>query len=471
MIDLAGKRVLVVGLGSSGEAAARVLLELGASTVLIDSSEEPARAEAAPGLREAGVDVRLGLEVPDELASFDLVVASPGVPDRAAVLEKARAAGLRVISELELGYRLLSENTIVAVTGTNGKTTTTHIIAAMLDRPERRAIECGNIGTPVVSLYGEAGIDDILVCEVSSFQLQNIERFRARVSVMLNLAPDHFDWHEDLRDYARAKARIIENMRRDDFLIYNAQDAFCREVASRAAGTAAGFSREKVAGASLWVEEGAIVTGPPLAPCRLLDVADLKLVGAHNVDNVMAAAASALALGEDAGRVRDAALGFSGLEHRCEPAGEVGGVAFFNDSKATNPHASIHAVCSFDTPFVAILGGRNKGLDFTELAGVLCSRLDEGSLRGIVLLGESAGEIETSLRDECGRAANGHVVIAADMDDSVSKAFEMACDGAAVLFTPACASFDMFTDYQDRGRAFKAAVDRLAGGVSRGGVT
>jgi UDP-N-acetylmuramoylalanine--D-glutamate ligase len=471
MIDLSGKRALVVGLGSSGEAAARALVGLGTRTVLIDSSEAPTHAGAAEGLRAAGVEVRLGVAVPEDLGSYDLIIASPGVPNRAPVLNEARAAGKRIMSELELGYRLLSGNTMVAVTGTNGKTTTTRIIAAMLDRPERRAIECGNIGTPVVSLYGQVAHRDILVCEVSSFQLQNIEEFRARVAALLNLAPDHFDWHDALEDYGRAKARIIENMRADDFLVYNADDAFCRDVASRAAGTTIGFSHGRRSGAAIWLEEGWIVTGQPLAQGRLLKVTDLTLAGTHNVENVMAGAAVALVLGEEAAAVRRAAIDFQGLEHRCEPAGEILGVTFYNDSKATNPHASLSAVASFEVPFVAILGGRNKGLDFSELAEALCSRLDEGNLLGIVLMGESATEIEAAIRQACGSAANEHVVLAGDMDESVASALEMARDGAAVLFTPACASFDMFSDYKDRGRAFKSAVERLAGGGQSGGVT
>lgn len=470
MIELAGRRVLVVGLGSSGDASARALLDLGAETVVVDSSEGPTQAAAAAGLRSAGADVRLGVSVPDDLDSFDLIVASPGVPHRAPVMEAAREGRLRVISELELGYRLLADNTFVAVTGTNGKTTTTSIIASMLDMPGRRAIECGNIGTPVVSLAGKASREDLLVCEVSSFQLQNIEEFHARVGVILNLAPDHFDWHDDLEDYGRAKARIVENMEPGDFLVYNAEDPFCREVASGAAGKTAGFSHSKGDGVSIWLEEGWIATGAPLPTGRLLDAGDLKLVGAHNIENVMAAAGVALALGESADVVREAAVSFEGLEHRCEPAGEVMGVAFFNDSKATNPHASMHAVSAFEVPFVAILGGRNKGLDFTDLSEALCARLDDGSLLGIVLLGESAPEIASALRS-CGRAADGRVAIAADMDDSVAKALEMARPGTAVLFTPACASFDMFSDYKDRGRAFKDSVARLAGGGQSGGVT
>ena len=466
MIDIDGRRVLVVGLGSSGEAAAGVLAGLGARTVLVDSASAPTHAGAAGTLEAAGVDVRLATEVPDDIDSYELVVTSPGVPDGATVLQAVRKAGIKVISELELGFRLLEGSTIVAVTGTNGKTTTTGLIAEMLDMPDRRALACGNIGTPLVSLYGKAGRQDVLVCEVSSFQLANIEQFNARVAVILNLAPDHFDWHAGMEDYAAAKARLIENMSADDFLVFNADDQFCVSLASRARGRTVGFGREPAPGTGIYLDGTTITTAPPLEAGPLMDSTALKLAGAHNVDNVMAAAAAALALGRDRAEVALKASSFEGLEHRCEPAGAVRGVEFFNDSKATNPHATLHAVRSFDGPFVAIMGGRNKGLDFSELAVALCERLDDGTMVGLVLMGESAPEIADAVLEVCPKKANGRVVRAADMDESVSKAFQMASPEASVLFTPACASFDMYEDYKDRGRSFKASVGRLAGGGS-----
>jgi len=467
----AGKKVLVVGLGSSGEAAAVVLRGLGATPVVIDSSDAPSRADAAEALEARGIEVRLGVLIPEDVKSFGLVVASPGVPDRAAVLKEARSSGIKVISELELGYDLLTGSTFVAVTGTNGKTTTTRLIAAMLDGPGRRAVECGNIGTPVVSLYGQVSSEDILVCEVSSFQLQNIDTFRPHVAVVLNLAPDHFDWHEDIGDYSRAKMRIVENMGEDDCLVYNIDDAFCREVAGKARGMTIGFGPERREGSGIWLEDGWVVTGRPLPPRRLLEVGKLKLVGGHNIENVMAAAAASLAICDDALKVAGSAESFGGLEHRCEPAGEISGVLFYNDSKATNPHAAQHAVRAFEGRFVAIMGGRNKGLDFTELAHELCCLMREGRLEGVVLVGESAPEMRSAIESSCGELAGERLVTVGDLDESVAVALAMAGPGASVLFSPACASFDMFEDYKHRGRAFKAAVLKLAGGETGGSVT
>lgn len=465
MTDISGKRVLVVGMGSSGEAATRVLLERGARPVLIDRSESPSRADLAAGLREAGAEVRLGVEVPEDIESFEMVVVSPGVPDRSPVLERARGLGTEVISELEFGFRLLEGLTLVAITGTNGKTTTTALLASVLDRPGRGAHACGNIGAPIVSLAGRARSGEVLVCEVSSFQLQNIKSFRPDVAIALNLAPDHFDWHEGMADYAAAKARIVRNMGDDGFLVYNAEDEFCVRLAASTEAEAIGFSRTGYRAAALRVAGGVIETGPPFREGALLDVGSLSIVGSHNLDNVMAAAGAALALGEDRETVAEAITRFEGLEHRCEPAGTVQNVEFFNDSKATNPHASLHAVASFEGPFVVIAGGRNKGLEFSELAGAFCERMADGALAGLVLLGESAPDINRAVFDRCPSVANGRIARGSDMDDAVAKALDMVPPGGAVLFSPACASFDMYEDYEDRGRAFKAAVERLSGGA------
>ncbi len=470
MKELEGEDVLVVGLGTSGQAAAVALAGIGARPVVVDRLAEPALGAALKSLEASGIEVRLGVDVPEDLNSFRAVVVSPGVPHRAPVLEKARELGKRVISELELGFRLLEGRTMVAITGTNGKTTTTRIAAAMLDRPGRRAIPSGNIGTPLVSLVGSVGAADVPVVEVSSFQLQNVERFHARVAVMLNLAPDHFDWHRDLYEYAKAKARIVENMLPEEFFVYNCEDPFCREVAAGAPGITIGFGLHRVEGASVWLRDGMIVTGGRLPASELLEVAGLNVPGAHNVQNMMAASAAALALGEDPERVREAAVAFEGLEHRCEPAGEVDGITFYNDSKATNPHATLHAVKAFPGRFALIMGGRNKGLEFSDLATELCELMEEGRLAGVILTGESAGDIGRTLEAACPGAAVSSIRLADDLAEAVSVAMETVERGDSILFSPACASFDMFEDYRDRGKAFKSVVRELAGGARSGGV-
>jgi len=462
MMDLAGKAVLIVGLGDSGCEASGAARGLGASVTAIDSSEEPSRMPQVSRLESDGVEVLLGVDIPDGLEGYDLVVTSPGVPDRSPVLTRARELGLRVISELEFAFRLL-ENTIVAVTGTNGKTTTTTLIARMLERPERRAIACGNIGTPLVSMRGEADSGDILVVEVSSFQLANIEEFRARVSVVLNIAPDHFDWHRDMDEYREAKMRLVENMMPGDYLVYNRNDDFCVRMASVARGITVGFGIKSSSGEGVWIEDGWIVAGPPLEAVEVMPVEEIGIPGVHNVENVMAAAAASMAMGEPPARIRDVAREFKGLAHRMEFVSRIGLVSFYNDSKATNPQAALQAIKSFKGSLVPILGGRNKGLDLSELAGELCRGIEGGELRGVVFMGESAGEFEAAVRRECGAAANCCIEMADGMEDSVQRAYRLAGGSGVVVLTPACASFDMFTDYKERGRVFKECVDRLEG--------
>lgn len=468
MRSLSSAKVLVAGLGESGFAAALVAARLGAGVVVADRSPEPSRLESVGELESNGVRLMLGVEVPEGIGSYDLLVVSPGIPDSAPLPAAARASGVEVISELEFAFRLLEGAEIVAVTGTNGKTSTTMLIGSMAGR-ERRALTCGNIGNPMVGLYGKVMPGDLLVAEVSSFQLQNIDRFRASVGVLLNVAPDHLDWHRDFNEYFRAKARLVENMTPEQYLVYNLEDPLCREIAAATAATALGFASDESEGGAVWLEEGWIKAGPPLTGCPVLPVAELGLEGYHNLQNVMAAVAAALAVGISPGAVREAAAGFKGLEHRMEFVDEIRGVRFYNDSKATNPHASVRAIRSFDAPTVAIMGGRNKGLDFAELALEAGRRLLDGELTAVVLLGESAPQLAEALELACGDDSDCPVVIASELDESVERAYQLAGESSVVLFTPACASFDMFADYEDRGRAFKRSVARLKGAVGDAG--
>ena len=460
MIELENKKVLVVGLGDSGFAAAKAARGLRAAVTVIDSSGEPARAESIGELESLGVTVNLGVSVPTDISIYDLLVASPGVPGAAPPLKAAKGSGVEVISELELGYRML-DNDFVAVTGTNGKTTTTELAAMMLSGEGRRAIPCGNIGDPVAGLAGEVSPGDIMVAEVSSFQLANIEKFRPRVAVILNIAPDHYDWHADFDEYFAAKARIVENQGPDDFVVFNEDDGHCRAIALTATSRPAGFGGAP--GSGTWIEGDRIMAGQPLLeePLELVPVSAVRLVGGHNLHNIMAAAGAALAMGATPERVGEVASSFEGLEHRMEPVTEIDGVTFYDDSKATNPHASLHALSSFEGPMVLISGGRNKGLEFDVLARAISERVAAGSLAGVVLVGESAPEMESAIANESA-GARSLTVTCAGLEDAVAKAFSICPRPGVVLFSPACASFDMFDDYKHRGRAFKEAVRGLS---------
>ncbi|MBN2167746.1 MAG: UDP-N-acetylmuramoyl-L-alanine--D-glutamate ligase [Actinobacteria bacterium] len=467
MIDLKGKEILVVGFGESGYESSIAAKRLGANVNVIDNARHPAKESALAEIEGMGIKAEFGRTLPDDPGKYDLLIASPGVPDHSEIIVQARKMNKRIISELEFGFRML-ENEMVAVTGTNGKTTTTRLIAWIMDSSRRKAVPCGNIGKPLISLYNRVKPEDLLVVEVSSFQLRNIERFKAHVSVALNVAPDHYDWHSDFEDYKNAKMRIVENMNENDFIIYNLEDKSCREIAGRASGKTIGFSLTPSVNAGVWVEDGWIVVGEPFNTGKLMRIQEIKLRGIHNVVNVLAAAGSALALGNKPEDIRYSIAGFEPIEHRTEVVGDVRGVTFINDSKATNPHAALHAIKSFDGPLVAILGGRNKGLDFTELAIEVKRLIGDGVITGVVLLGESADELAeaiTARRDETARTL---MFKEADMDGSVEKAFELAGRTGTVLFSPACASFDMFRNYKDRGAAFKRSVQLLKGRVERG---
>lgn len=468
MIELEGRRVLVVGLATSGYEAAAAAAQLGADTVVVDSSVEPACLKDTGTLKQAGVEVRTGVEVPDDIDGFDLVITSPGVPAGSVVLTAATTAGVQVISELELGYRLLERNTMVAVTGTNGKTTTTNMVAAILTRAGMHAETCGNIGTPITGLRGSVDEDTVLVVEVSSFQLAHIDAFRARVSIALNMAPDHFDWHRDMAAYQAAKMRLVENMGENDWLVFNQEDEFCASMAASAPGRLLPFSAGRPLTEGVFVEGGRIVAAGPLTDAGIMGLDEITLPGKHNLENVMAASGAALVLGVEPAHIRAAVRSFEGLEHRTEFVAEVSGVRFYNDSKATNPHAALSALCAFEGPMVAILGGRNKGLEFSGLASVLCEGMSSGRIRALVLLGESAVEIRAALNVACG-GQDAPVEMAGGLDDAVSRSHRLARGEGVVLFTPACASFDMFGDYKQRGRAFKDAVGRFKGETDAGG--
>lgn len=432
-----GTRALVVGLGASGEAAARRLLALGARVIATDRADDDALRERAAGLR--GVEVRLGREDPADLDGIDLVVAAPGVPPSSPVLSSAREHGLPVWGEVELAYRT-ARVPILGVTGTNGKTSTTGMIALVLQRAGRRAVAAGNIGLPLCDAAADDDAD-VIVAELSSFQLFSIVSFRPRTALLLNVAPDHLDWHGSLDAYSRAKARIFENQGREDAAVYH------RECAGWAAGGRArrvpfwGGAPDGGAG----VSDGWIV----VPEGRVVQTSVLRGRGHPSLTNAVAAAATACAFLGGTSGVGDALAAFEPPPHRMEVVAEVGGVAFVNDSKATNPHAAASALQGIERA-VLIAGGRNKGLDLSGLAA------HAARLRACITLGEAAGEIEGALAP-----AGVPVERAASMEEAVERAAALARPGDTVLLSPACASFDMFADYRARGEAFRAAVKRL----------
>jgi UDP-N-acetylmuramoylalanine--D-glutamate ligase len=447
--DLAGLPALVAGLGRSGRAAATHLAGFGADVLACDDAEVD-----AGGLEASGVKVHTGGCRPELLEGRRLLLVAPGLPERHPMIQAALGAGIPVWSDVELGARL-ARAPLVGVTGTNGKSTTVELAAAMLSASGRRAVAAGNVGLPLIDAALARRPPEALVVELSSFQLRFCHSLHLVAGAWLNLAPDHLDWHPDMSAYAQAKARIWANQTPGDRSLYAADDPVVAAHAAHAPGTPVPFGVGRVPPGGLGIEAGIALSRVEGHEGPLWRAAALRLPGRHNLANALAASGLALALGAHPAAMTRAVAAFRASPHRLAEVARVRGVAFVDDSKATNPHAAARALGAFQR-VVWIAGGRNKGLAFDELAAAARSRLV-----GAVLLGEAAGELATALE----RAGwSGPTVRAASMGEAVTVAFSLAEAGDTVLLAPACASFDMFSSYAERGEAFAASVARLAGG-------
>ena len=440
-MDLEGKSVLVLGLGVSGRSAADFCAARGARVVAAD--ERPAAALAGLDALDPRVERVLGRPFPDP-AAFDLVVPSPGVPG-----ERYRGRARRIAGDVELAGRALRVP-IVAVTGTNGKSTTTALCEAMLCAAGLRARAAGNLGDPALGLVGEPL--DVAVLELSSFQLETTESFRPAVAVILNATPDHLDRHGSFEAYVEAKARILAHQRREDAAVLNFEDPVVRGLAERVRGRLLPFARSGPLDAGGWLDAGALVLRQGVA-ARRIPLEDMALAGAHNRENALAALLAASALGADPLRAARALATFRGLPHRAEVVARRQGVTWVNDSKATNPGAALRALLGFPAPIVWIAGGRDKGLDMSELAEAA-----SGRVRAALLIGEAADKLGTAL------AGRADLHRAASLEEAVERAAGLARPGDTVLLAPACASQDQFRDFAERGERFRAAVARLAAG-------
>lgn len=453
-MDLVGKKVLVIGAGRSGAAAARFLSARGALVVLNDRKALIDWPNEALALKSAGVVKLLAGEVPSWLLDqVEMVIVSPGVPTASIPVRYAERAGALVLGEVELAWRFLSGR-VVGVTGTNGKTTTTTLIGRLLKDAGLHVQVGGNIGTPLVSLVESSRDDGWTVAELSSYQLETIREFRPTVAVVLNLMPDHMDRYETFADYGAAKHRIFRNQQAGDVAILNADDETVAGWARGLSAHVAFFSVERELDEGLFLRGGRELVSRTRDGERVLATRDeMRLKGLHNVQNALAALGAGLACGASPDSMRETLRNFEPVEHRLERVGEAGGVVFYNDSKATNVDAAVKAFEALaDEPgrIVLILGGRGKRAPYAPLAPLV-----KAKGRALVLMGEDAERIEDELKD------SAHVIRAGDMRDAVVRAHGAAQRGDVVLLAPACASFDMFESYEHRGRAFKDAVREL----------
>jgi UDP-N-acetylmuramoylalanine--D-glutamate ligase len=455
MLDLSG-RIAVLGLGRSGEAVVRWALDRPGSTaddvVVFAEHDTPGLQAAAVAVRASGVRVELGVgEVPDE--GFALVVASPGIAPSRPLLVSARRLGVPVISELELAYQVAT-SPFIAVTGTNGKTTVTALVAHLLCAGGRPAEVAGNIGTAALGVASEAGPETVIAVECSSFQLALTLEFHPRVAVLLNITPDHIDWHGSMETYVRDKARVFENLGPGDIAVVDVDDPGSAPWASAVADRGVRVIRVALqASSGARIEQGFLVVNVGEGDVELVPAEELLIRGAHNASNALAAASVALALGVAPSAVRSGLRSFLPIEHRLQPVDVVAGVEYVNDSKATNPDAVFKALNAFDgRPLIVLLGGRNKGNDFVPLAEAC-----RDSCRLSVLYGEARPDLEAAFAE-----AEVPYAVASTMSEALEIAAEAAVPGDVVLLSPACASYDEFTGFEDRGRHFTAAVQRLA---------
>ena len=449
-MELKDKRVLVVGLGKSGVASALFLQQRGARVSVSDTKGPDQLREQIPMLLDRGIIVETGGHGQRTFMDQDLIVLSPGVPTGTPLLEVARNQGVVIIGEVELAFRFL-QGRVVAITGSNGKTTTTTLCGEILKTAGFSTLVGGNIGTPVISLLEQASPQTWNVLEVSSFQLETIQEFRPDISVVLNVTPDHLDRHGSMQAYVNAKARIFENQKTTDYAVLNADDETCRKLADRLRSHSRWFSRLAEVKNGALVKDGWILWRQGEAAGReILPVSEIGLKGAHNVENVLAAVCVGCIAGASPEQIRQAVKSFRAVEHRLELVASFGGVDFYNDSKATNVDATIKALEAFPGNVHIILGGKDKGSDYTVLRGLLKSRA-----KRVYTVGAAAGKIESQV------SGIVEVVRAETVENAARMAAKSATPGDVVLLAPACASFDQFENYEHRGRAFKQAVLEL----------
>lgn len=447
-IELRHKRVLVVGLARTGVATALFCVARGACVTATDTRTEKELGDTVVALRKAGVVLELGGHRQELILDSDLIIPSPGVPADAPVLQFARSKGVTIWSEIELAYRFL-KGRLIGITGSNGKTTTTSLIEHILRSAGFPTMLAGNIGTPLISCIEKTSDKTVTVAELSSFQLELIERFRPNISVFLNLTPDHLDRHHTLESYGAAKARIFENQTESDSAVLNADDPGTTPYAP-AKPQLFWFSRKQRVAQGAFVKEGEILFRRDGDEGTILKLADIPLAGAHNVENVLAAVAATRLAAAEPAVIAKGVRSFAGVEHRLEFVAEIGGVRFYNDSKATNVDATLKALDAFPGRILIILGGKDKGSDYT----VLQAPLREKAILAL-LIGAAADKIEKQI------AGSVAIEQAGTLERAVETAAHAARAGDVVLLAPACASFDQFQNYEHRGRVFKELVHQL----------
>ena len=451
-MDLRKKKVLVFGSGISGIGATRLLEQEGADVILYDGKETLDKQEL---LKKIGVGSKAQIilgELKDEVIdSLDIMVMSPGVPTDLPIVNKIREKGVRIWGEIELAYRV-GKGDVLAITGTNGKTTTTALLGEIMKAWKDNVYVVGNIGTPYTSIADKTTDDTIIVAEISSFQLETVEQFRPKVSAILNITPDHLDRHHTMQAYIEAKETIAKNQDSKDICVLNYEDEETRSFGEKTEATVLYFSSQHKLDRGIYLANGVIMYADGEECVDICHVDELKLLGMHNYENVMAAVGMALAYHVPMEIIRQSVKEFGGVEHRIEYVCEKNGVLYYNDSKGTNPDAAIKAISAMKRPTYLIGGGYDKDASYEEWIQSF-----DGKVRKLILIGQTKEKIEKTAK-MCGFE---DTILADNLEEAVSICSKLATDGDAVLLSPACASWGMFKNYEERGDKFKELVNAL----------
>ena len=456
-MDIREKKVLVFGSGISGESACRLLLREGAEVVLYDGNDRLDREEILAKISpEEGQNVEIllgeltGQQLEGLLDELSLVVMSPGVPTDLPIVEQMRAHGLPIWGEIELAY-VFGRGDVLAITGTNGKTTTTALLGEIMKAAAESVFIVGNIGTPYTGVASETKEDSVTVAEISSFQLETVHSFRPKVSAILNITPDHLNRHHTMEAYIAAKERITENQTPDDYCVLNYEDDVLRRFGESVRAQVLYFSSRRKLNRGVYLDGDRIICGID-GETEICRTGDLQILGVHNYENVMAAVAMSYVYGVPVDVIRRVVTSFKGVEHRIEFVAEKNGVAYYNDSKGTNPDAAIRGIRAMNRPTVLIGGGYDKDSSYEEWIEAF-----DGKVKKLVLLGATREKIAETAR----RLGFTDIVMADSFEEAFEKCTEYAEPGDAVLLSPACASWGMFKNYEERGDKFRELVEQL----------
>lgn len=456
-MEIAAKKAVVLGAGVSGVTVAKALRRVQADVTLVDGKEAEQLPLQVLNLANEGIHLQLGAEAEECLEDADFLVVSPGIPLKAAYVGKAQQRGIPVVSEVEIAYQLCKAP-MLAITGTNGKTTTTTLLGEMIKASGFKTAVGGNIGAGLSEQVLDLGANDMAVAEISSYQLESVQEFRPYVAAVLNVTPDHLERHGTVEQYSSVKERVFNKQGAEDVVVLNYDDPITRDMAKRAPGRVLFFSRLEVLPEGAFVRAGKMVIRWQGAEISLLDAAELGLPGAHNVENVLAAAAMAYVAGVTPQVICEVLRSFEGVEHRIELVAEIDNVKYYNDSKATNPESTIKALEAFDTGIILLAGGKDKNTDLQTMM-----KLVKDKARCLLLFGAAAERFEAAAR----QAGVQQIRLVSGVEEAIQVAKTLAQPAEVVLLSPACASFDQFSSFEERGRFFKecvAALEAATGG-------